>query len=155
MRLVALNIWSCTTLRGQFTPCERTSPLQTLNATPFIRLWNLPYQITHRIFAPLLLLGGLFVFSFPIFSPAETQVSIYLLGTAGCKSFTGLLFAFTLRLGTLTWAKPGITRETTEPNYLEVKLKYETTSKVSNGSTLSRPSRPPLCRIPYSYLYCF
>lgn len=86
---LALNIWSCTTLRGQFTPRERTSPLQTLNATPFIRLWNLPYQITHRIFAPLLLLGGLFVFSFPIFSPAETQVSIYLLGTAGCKSFSG------------------------------------------------------------------
>ena len=37
-----------------------------------------------------------------------------------CKSFTGSLFAFTLRLGTLTWAKPDITRETTEPIFLVV-----------------------------------
>lgn len=32
-----------------------------------------------------------------------------------CKRFAGLLFAFTLRLGTLTAGRPNITWETTEP----------------------------------------
>lgn len=61
------------------------------------------------------------------FCTASTQTLISFLGIgsktainnavrhSNRKSFAGLRFAFTLRLGTLTWAKPGITRETTEP----------------------------------------
>ena len=51
---------------------------------------SLPYQDTHHIYYSYYITGYAFYFSFPIFSPAETQVSIYLLGIAGCKSFSGI-----------------------------------------------------------------
>lgn len=86
-----------------------------LNYRHLSRLPVIPGQVACLLLS-LAIISSLSVkMSFPIFSPAVQQVSLYPLGKAGCKSFTGSLFAFTLRLGTLTWAKPDITRETTEP----------------------------------------
>lgn len=75
---------------GSIYSLWENNPAQTLNATSTIWPWACHIRIPIAFTTHIILPDALLYFSFPIFSPAETQVNIYLLGTAGLWETSGI-----------------------------------------------------------------
>lgn len=96
---------------GQFTPNLPITVAYDFHAIS--SLFHLAFYI--RAFAPFELSAPITITHYP--GPGGVPIiklSYYFkpIGNIRCKRFTGLMLAFTLRLGTLTGASPDITRET-------------------------------------------